>query len=54
MQLSQKRKKLSPFFFFFFFLNFLNLDSILNISKKKITVIANVFLNFRTPKKVVR
>ena len=53
MQLSQKRKKLSPFFFFFF-LNFLNLDSILNISKKKITLIANVFLNFRTPKKVVR
>ena len=41
MQSSQKRKKLSPFFFFFFFLNFLNLDSILNISKKKITVIAN-------------
>ena len=56
MQLSQKRKKLSPFFFFFFFffLNFLNLDSILNISEKKITLIANVFLNFRTPKKVVR
>ena len=53
MQLSQKRKKLSPLFFFFF-LNFLNLDSILNISKKKITLIANVFLNFRTPKKVVR
>ena len=53
MQLSQKRKKLSPFFFFFF-LNFINFYSILNIYKKKITLIANVFLNFRTPKKVVR
>ena len=36
-----------------FFLHFLNLDSILNIFFKKMTVIAYVFLNLRTPKKVV-
>ena len=40
--------------FFFFFLHFLNLDSILNIFKKKMTLIADVFLNLRTPKNVVR
>ena len=37
--------------FFFFFLHFRNLDSILNILKKKITV---EFLNLRTAKNVVR
>ena len=40
------------------FLNFLllfgNLDSISNIFKKKIFLIADVFLNWRTPKNVVR
>ena len=38
----------------FFFLHFLNLDSILNILGKKMTVIADVFLNLRTAKNVVR
>ena len=33
-----------------FFLHFLNLDSILNIFKKKITLIADAFLNLGTPK----
>ena len=37
-----------------FFLNFPNLDSILNILKKRMTLIADVFLNLRTPKNVVR
>ena len=36
------------------FLHFLNSDSILNIFKKKMTLIADVFLNLRTPKYVVR
>ena len=49
MQLSQKRKILSNFF-----LHFLNYDSILNIFKKKMTLIADVFLNLQTPKNVVR
>ena len=44
-------KKLFPNFF----LHFQNLDSILNIfTKKEITVIADMFLNFRTLKNVVR
>ena len=50
MQLSQKRKTFSPSFF----LHFRNLDSISNISKKKMTLIADVFLNLRTAKNVVR
>ena len=55
MQLSKKRKISSDFFFFFFFfLHFLNLDSILKIFRKKMTLIADVFLNLRTPKNVVR
>ena len=45
-----RNKKLSPNFF----LNFPNLYSILNIFKKKMTLIADVFLNLRTPKYVVR
>ena len=49
MQLSQKRKILSNFF-----LHFLNYHSILNIFKKKMTLIADVFLNLQTPKNVVR
>ena len=36
------------------FLHILNLDSILNIFKKKMTVIGDIFLNLRTPKNVVR
>ena len=41
-------------YFLNFFLNFLNLDSILNILKKNMTIIADVFLNLRTPEIVVR
>ena len=37
-----------------FFLRFVNLDSILNIFKTKMTVIADVFLNLGTRKNVVR
>ena len=36
------------------FLHFLNLDSLLNIFKKKMTLIAEVFLNLRRVKNVVR
>ena len=50
MQLSQRQK---TFTHFFFFLHFGNLDSILNIFKEKMTLKANVFLNLRTPKNVV-
>ena len=53
MQLSQKRKTFSAFFFCFV-LHFVNLDSNLNVFKKKMTLIADVFLNLRTPKNVVR
>ena len=49
MQLAQKRKIFSAFF-----LNFLNLDSILHMFTKKMTLTADVFLNLRTPKYVVR
>ena len=49
MQLSKKRKTFSQFLF-----HFLNLYSILKIFKKKITLRADVFLNSRTPKNVVR
>ena len=38
----------------FFFLKFLNLDSIWNIFKKKVTLIADVFLNLQTAENVVR
>ena len=49
MKLSQKGKT-----FWDFLLNFLNLRSILNIFKIKMTLIADVFLNLRNPKNVVR
>ena len=49
MQLSNKTNIFSQFFW-----HFQNWDSILNIFKKKMTLIAEVFLNLRTPKKVVR
>ena len=42
------------YLFIYFFLNFLNLDSILNIFQKKVTLIVNVFLNLQTPKNSVR
>ena len=38
----------------FFFLKFRNLDSILNIFKKKVTLIPDIFSNLGTPKNVVR
>ena len=45
-----KNKKLFPNFF----LRFRNLHEILNICKKKMTLIADLFPNLRTPKNVVR
>ena len=41
-------------YFLNFFLHFLNLSSNLNILKKKMTLIADVFFNLQTPKNVVR
>ena len=41
-------------YFVNFFLHFLNLETILNILKKKMSLIAHVFLNLQTPKYVVR
>ena len=49
MQSPQKRKILSNFFW-----HFLNLNSILNIFKKKANLIGDIFLNLRNPKNVVR
>ena len=49
MQLSEKNK-----FFRFFFFHFGNLQLILNIFKKKMTLIGDVFLNLRTLKYEVR
>ena len=49
MQLSNKTNIFSQFFW-----HFQNLDSILNSFKKKMTLIAEVFLNLPSPKKVVR
>ena len=40
--------------FRYFFLHFQNLDLILNIFQKQLTLIADWFLNVRTPKNVVR
>ena len=51
MQLSQKGETFSAFFFAF---NFLPLDSILNIFNKRMTLIADVFLNLQTLKDLVR
>ena len=50
MHTSQKRNIFSPFFF----LHFGNLNSILNMFNKKMTLIAYVFLNLGSPKNVVR
>ena len=50
MQLFQKQKSIFPIFF----LDFENLDSILNIFRKKMTLMADVFLNWRTPKNMLR
>ena len=53
LHLSQKWKIFSQFIYLFiFFLHFRNLDSIFNILN--MTLIADVFLNLRTPKNVVR
>ena len=41
-------------FFPIFFLHFENLHPILNIFKKDMTLIANIFLNLGTPKNVIR
>ena len=49
MQLSQKQKTVFQFIW-----HFGNLHSILNYLKKKMTVIAQVFLTLRSPKNVVR
>ena len=49
MQLSQIRKIFSQFIF-----DFVNLDLIFNIFKKTMTLIADLFMNLRTPKDVVR
>ena len=49
MQIYRKRKIFSRSF-----LHILNLHSILNIFKKKMTVLADVFLNLRIPKNLVR
>ena len=51
MQLCEKQKTIS---FFFFFLPFINLDSILNIFKKEMTLIADVFLKLRSLKYLVK
>ena len=37
-----------------FFLRFSNFNSIFNILQKKVTHLADVFLNMRTPKNVLR
>ena len=44
MQLADKLKILSNFFLYF-----INLDSILNFFKKKMTLLADEFLNLRNP-----
>ena len=49
MDLSQERKIFSELSF-----HFLDLESIFNIFKKKMTLIADVFLSLRTQKSVVR
>ena len=49
MQLSRKQKIVLDFFW-----HFLNLDALLNVFKKKMTFIADVVLNFQTPKNVAR
>ena len=49
MQLFQKQKKHPNLF-----LHFLNFVSIFNILKKTMTLIADIFLNLRAPKNVVR
>ena len=53
MQLSQKPKTFSQFFSFFF-LRFLNLDSILNVFRKRKAFKTDTFLNLQPPKNVVR
>ena len=45
----RKKKKFPKFF-----LDFQNLDSIFNIFNQKMTLIADVFFNWRTPKNMLR
>ena len=47
LHLTEKRKTFSNFS-----LHFLNLDSVLNVFEKNMTLIADVFVNLRTPKDV--
>ena len=49
MQLSQKQK-----YFLVFFLHFQNLDSILNIFKIRMIIIADIFLNLRAANNMVK
>ena len=49
MELSRKHKT-----FFQFFSSFLKSSLILDIFKKKITLIANIFRKLRTPKNILR
>ena len=49
MQLFERQKMFSLFFWYF-----RNLDSILNIFRARMTLLADVFLNLQTPKSVVR
>ena len=51
---ARMEKYVLHFFFFFFFLHFRNINSILNIFKNEMTVIADVFVKLPTPKNVVR
>ena len=51
MPLSEERKLFCEIFFL---LHFINIDSISNIFKKTMTFIADVFLNLKTPKNVIR
>ena len=50
----RKEKYFLIFFLLFFFLLFLTLHSILKISKKEMALVADVFLNLQTRKKVNR
>ena len=55
MHLFKKKNVFLNFFIFIlFFLRFRNLDLILNLFKKKMTLIADVFLNLQTPKYAFR
>ena len=48
-----RKEKLFLIFYLFFFLRFLNLNSIFNVFKEKVNLIADVFLDLQPPKDVV-